>query len=208
MAEYCFFGQSHINIARSHNFVHFWYGFCAKGQGRHSLGSACFVYFIRTCQVCGCQGGRIDLSVPVTGGCHHNFFHSCYFCRNDIHKNRRGIGCFSSRYIYAHTGNGCYFLSQQYPVRPAVKPAVLFLFFVIGPDVVQRFFHHVQKFCICETIGFFNFFFCYPDIFRSKICAVKLFCICKQRFILFLTHLSNNLTDFCFILLIVVGTSL
>ena len=137
MTVHCFFGKCYIDIARSHNLIHFRDALGSISKCCDCLCTAHFIDCIHTCFLCRNQRCRIDFTVFSRRRDHNDLIHTGNFCGNDIHQNRRRINSLSSRYIHTNLLKRRHFLSQDRTVRFAVKPTVLHLFCMIGFDIFQ-----------------------------------------------------------------------
>ena len=135
MSKHCFFCQSNINVTRSYDLVYFRDALRSKCQSCNRLCATYFKDAVCTCFFCGNQCGRIDFTLFVTWSCHNNFFYTGDFCRHNVHQYGRRIYSFSTRNVHTCFCNRSYFLTKHGSRNGAVKPAVLFLFFMIHTNV-------------------------------------------------------------------------
>ena len=180
MTVNCFLSQCHIDVSRSYDLIYSFNTFRSVCQSSDCLCSACFIDHIHSCFMCCNQSGRRDFSVSSRGSSHDNLIHSCHFRRNHIHKHRGRISGFPARHIDTDSLKRRNFLSQNGSVAFAVKPAVLFLFLMIDPDISHGFPDNVHKAAVYLFISLPDFFFCDPDIVLIYLSMVKLLCIGKQ----------------------------
>ena len=184
--------QSHENIARAGDLVHFRNRFCSESQSCNSLGAAYLISIRYPCQMCRCQRYGIHLSVLSRRRHHYNPLHSCHLCRNNIHQHRRRIGCLSSRHIHPHTGQWCYLLPQYGAVWPAVKPTVLLLLLMIFPDVVHGFFHHGKQGRLHQGKSLLNLLLRHPKLICCQLHSVKFPGVFQKRLVPAVLHILHN----------------
>ena len=115
---------------------------------------------------------------------------------------------FPARHIYTDSVKWCDFLSQDCPVRFAVEPAVLSLFFMIHTDVQKSFADDLHQFWIYFFICLFDLLFCNLNIVCSDICMIKFLRICKYCLILFFFYMSEDFLNSLFILTVIIRASL
>ena len=100
--------------------------------------------------------------------------HAGHFGRDDIHEDRRGIGCRTARHVHANPLDGRIAGAKADAVAEGVHPRFLFLPFVIGPDVIPRFRQDIHEFRPDFRYGFVDLL-C-RDQETIKAHAVKFFC--------------------------------
>ena len=83
---------------------------------------------------------------------------------------------------------GRYFLSQNRPVRPAVKPTVLPLLLVVISDIRKGSANDTHQLISRLFIGPLYFLLRHANIPRMYVSMVKLSGIVKQRFVFLRLH--------------------
>ena len=94
-----FFGQGHIEIARTANDVHPRDGFRAVGQRSDGLGATDPIDLVDAREVRGGQDGGVDATVGTGRGDHDHPLHSSHLRGNGVHQHRARVAGTASGHV-------------------------------------------------------------------------------------------------------------